>query len=167
MMLIVGRGFKGVKDSTLKQIVKIYKGYLGNSLFSMVLFGSHARGDAKEASDYDLFIIAERLPARPVKRILFIRAPLKGQFDERFSIMAKTPHEMMEHFPPLFLDLGLDGIILFDRGDFFKDLQVKIRKIIEQAGLQRKRWNGEFYWEWQTPPQRGWEITWDGYRALS
>jgi predicted nucleotidyltransferase len=155
-----------VKNSTLQGIVKIYKDYLGDALFSMVLFGSHARGDAKDTSDYDLFIIAEGLPAKPVKRILFIRAPLKGQFDERFSITAKTPKEMMEHFPPLFLDLGLDGIILFDRGDFFNLLQVKIREIIQQAGLQRKRWNGEFYWEWQIPPQRGWEITWDGYRAL-
>ncbi len=155
-----------MKDSTLQQIVKIYKDYLGDALFSMVLFGSHARGDATETSDYDLFIIAERLPAKPVKRILFTRTPLKGQFNERFSIMAKTPQEMMEHFPSLFLDLGVDGIILFDRGDFFKNLQVKIKKIIEQAGLQRKRWNGEFYWEWQTPPQKGWEITWDGYRAL-
>jgi len=149
-----------------KKIVNSYKEYLGDRLISIVLFGSFARGDAKETSDYDLFIVAEGLPAKPLKRILFVRAPLKGQFDERVSIISKTPQEMMEHFPPLFLDLGLDGIILFDRGGFFKNLQVKIKKIIEQAGLQRKRWIGEFYWEWQTPPQKGWEITWDGYRAL-
>jgi len=156
-----------VKESTLQQIVKIYRDYLGDALSSIVLFGSHARGEAKETSDYDLLIIAERLPAKPVKRILFIRAPLKGQFDERFSIVAKTPEEMTDHFPSFFLDLGVDGIILFDRGHFFKNLQVEIREIIKKAGLQRKRWDGEFYWEWQTPPQRGWEITWDGYRALS
>lgn len=149
-----------------EKIVNLYKEYLGNRLISIVLFGSFARGDAKETSDYDLFIIAEGLPAKPLKRILFMRTPLQGQFDQRFSILAKTPQEMLEHFPPLFLDLGLDGVILFDRGDFFNNLQVKIKKIIKQAGLQRKRWDGEFSWEWQTPPQKGWEITWDGYRAL-
>lgn len=149
-----------------EKIVNLYKEYLGNRLISIVLFGSFARGDAKETSDYDLFIIAEGLPSKPLKRILFIRTPLQGQFDQRFSILAKTPQEMLEHFPPLFLDLGLDGVILFDREDFFNNLQVKIRKIIRQAGLQRKSWDGEFYWEWQTPPQKGWEITWDGYRAL-
>jgi predicted nucleotidyltransferase len=156
-----------VKDSTLQQIVQVYRGYLGNALFSMVLFGSHARGEAKETSDYDLLIIAEGLPVKPVKRVLFIRAPLKGQFDERLSIVAKTPEEMTDHFPSFFLDLGVDGIIVFDRGDFFKNLQAEIREIIKKAGLQRKRWNGEFYWEWETPPQKGWEITWGGYRALS
>ena len=155
-----------MKNSTLHEIVNIYRDYLGDALFSLVLFGSHARGDAKETSDYDLFIIAEKLPAKPLQRILFVRAPLKGQFEQRFSIIAKTPREMWEHFPSLFLDLGLDGVILFDRGDFFKELQIKIRNIIEQAGLRRKRWNGEFYWEWQIPPEKGWEITWSGYRAL-
>jgi predicted nucleotidyltransferase len=161
------KGTKGVKDSTLQRIVNTYRDYLGDALFSMVLFGSHARGEAKETSDYDLLIIAKGLPAKPVKRRLFIRAPLKGQFDERFSIVAKTPEEMRDHFPSFFLDLGVDGIIVFDRGDFFKKLQVVIREIIKKAGLQRKRWNDEFYWEWQTPPKRGWEITWNGYRALS
>jgi len=157
---------EGLKNSILQDIVDTYRDYLGDALFSMVLFGSHARGDAKETSDYDLFIIAEKLPEKPLKRGLFIRAPLKGQFEEKFSIIAKTPREMAEHFPSLFLDLGLDGVILFDKDDFFKELQIKIRNIIEQAGLERKRWNGEFHWEWRTPPEKGWEITWSGYRAL-
>jgi hypothetical protein len=64
------------------------------------------------------------------------------------------------------LNLGLDGIILIDRNDFFKNLQEKIRNIIHEAGLQRKRDDGEFYWEWQNPPGKGWEITWSGYRAF-
>jgi predicted nucleotidyltransferase len=114
-----GRGFEGLKNSALQEIVNTYRDYLGDALFSMVLFGSHARGDAKETSDYDLFIIAEKLPAKPLQRIWFIRAPLKGQFEQRVSITAKTPREMRDHFPPLFLDLGLDGAILFDRDGFF------------------------------------------------
>jgi hypothetical protein len=49
---------------------------------------------------------------------------------------------------------------------FFAELQIKIRNIIEQAGLRRKKGNGEFCWKWETPPEKGWEITWSGYRAL-
>lgn len=157
---------KTLKLSVSQKIVNCYKDYLGDHLISIILFGSHDRGDAKETSDYDLFIIAEELPPRPFQRVLLIRTPLKSQFEERICIIAKTPEEVLKDFPPLFLDLGLDGIILFDRNDFFKNLQVKIRDIIRQAGLQRKRDNGEFYWEWQNPPQKGWEITWNGYRAL-
>lgn len=150
----------------LQKIVDCYKDYLSNHLVSIVLFGSHARGDAKETSDFDLFIIAEELPVKIFQRMLFVRKPLKGQFAERICIIAKTPEEVLKDLPPLFLDLGLDGIILFDKNDFFKNLQTKIREIIQQAGLQRKKVNGEFYWEWQTPPLKGWEITWNGYRAF-
>jgi len=149
-----------------KKIVDCYKDYLGNQLISIVLFGSHARGEAKETSDYDLFIIAEELPLRALRRMLYIRTPLKGQFEEKICIIAKTPEEVSKDFPPFFLDLGLDGIILFDRNDFFRNLQKRIIEIIQQAGLERKKDNGEYHWEWHTPPQNGWEITWNGYRAF-
>jgi uncharacterized protein len=153
-------------EPALKRIVDCYKDYMGDHLISMILFGSRARGDAKESSDYDLFIVAEELPPKPFKRVLFIRSPLKGQFEEKFCIIAKTPEEVLSDFPPLFLNLGVDGIILFDTNDFFKNLQEKIRNIIHEAGLQRKRDDGEFYWVWRNPPRKGWEITWSGYRAF-
>ncbi len=155
-----------LKPFISQKVVNCYKNYLGDHLISIVLFGSHARGDAKETSDYDLFIVAKDIPQGHFQRVLFIRGPLQGQFEEKLCIIAKTPEEILENFPPLFLDVGLDGIILFDRNDFFKNLQIKIRDIIRQAGLQRKKDNGEFYWEWQKPPHKGWEITWKGYRAL-
>lgn len=155
-----------IDSSVFKNIIDCYNDFLGDTLISIVLFGSRARQDAKESSDYDLFIVAEDLPVKPFQRVLFIRDPLKGQFEEKLCIIAKTPEEVLGTFPPLFLDIGLDGIILFDKNDFFKNLQKKIIDIIQQAGLQRKRINGEFFWEWQTPPKHGWEITWSGYRAF-
>jgi predicted nucleotidyltransferase len=150
----------------LKEVVDCYRKYLGESLVSMVLFGSRARGEATEASDYDLFIIAKGLPTKPFRRKLFIRRPLEGQFEGKLCIIAKTPEEVTSAFPSLFLDLSLDGMILYDRDEFFEDLQKKIKKIIGQAGLRRRKDGGEYYWEWQKPPRGGWEITWSGYREL-
>lgn len=157
---------KTLNSPVFKKIVGCYKEYLGDHLISLVLFGSRARGEEKKTSDYDLLIIAEKLPPRHFQRVLFVRSPLKGQYQENFCIIAKSPEEMLKDFPPFFLDLGLDGIILFDRGNFFRKLQKKIRDIIRQAGLQRKSDDEEYYWEWQNPPKKGWEITWDGYREL-
>jgi len=152
--------------NNLEQIVECFKGHLGGSLVSVVLFGSRARGEAGEGSDWDFFIIANDLPAKPFKRVLYVRKPLAGQFYEKISIIAKTPEEVLSAFPSLFLDLSLDGIVLFDKDGFFETLRRRIRRIISEAGIARKRDNGEYYWEWKEPPKRGWEITWNGYREL-
>lgn len=155
-----------LNQSFNERLVGTYKEFLGSNLIAIILFGSRARMEAKSSSDYDLFIIAEELPSRPLQRLLFIRSPLKAQFNEKISIIAKTREEVLNNFPPLFLDLGLDGIALYDKGDFFKNLQVKIREIVHQAGLKREKMGGEFYWKLEKPPQKGWEITWRGYREL-
>jgi predicted nucleotidyltransferase len=150
----------------LEHIVECFKEHLGHNLVSLVLFGSRARGEAREGSDWDLFIIAKDLPAKPFKRLLYVREPLTGQFHEKICIIAKTPEEVLSAFPSLFLDLSLDGIALFDREGFFETLRERMRKIISGAGITRKRDNGEYHWEWKVPPKAGWEITWSGYREL-
>jgi hypothetical protein len=153
-------------DKNLKEkIVKTFKDYLGDSLVSIVLFGSHARGDARKASDYDLFIVANKLPESPLKRTMFIRRPLVGKFKEKLAIVAKTKKEVEESFPPLFLDLGLDGVILYD-DNFFNEKLKRILQIIKEAGLRRKRGSHGFYWEWEKRPKRGWQIDWSGYREF-
>jgi predicted nucleotidyltransferase len=157
---------KPASSNSLDHIVECFKGHLGKNLVSIVLFGSRARGDAREGSDWDLFIIAKNLPAKPFKRLLYVREPLVGQFDEKICIIAKTPEEVMSAFPSLFLDLSLDGIVLYDREGFFETLRERMRKIISTAGLTRKRDNGEYHWEWKAPPKGGWEITWSGYREF-
>jgi predicted nucleotidyltransferase len=68
-----------MKEDFRDRVVKCFKDYLGDNLLSIVLFGSHARGDAREESDYDLFIICKHLPDSSLKRIRFIRKPIVGE----------------------------------------------------------------------------------------
>lgn len=150
-----------------KKIVDCYQRYLGDNLISIIFFGSRARGKGKKNSDYDLFIIAENLPEDYLERLGFLRKPLFDyNIEERVAIIAKTKKEIENSFPPLFLDLAVDGKIFYDRG-FFKKKQAKIRQIIKEAGLKRFKRKNEFYWEWKRPPKSGWAIDWKGYHALS
>lgn len=148
-----------------KKLISRFKKDLGNNLVSIVLFGSQARDDAKTTSDYDLFIVAKELPKSPLKRLFYVREPLKGDFKEKISIIAKTKEEVEAGFPSLFLDIGVDGIILYDM-NFFEEKIERIREIIKKARLRRIREKGNFIWEWENPPKRGWEITWSGYREF-
>src|SRR3972149_11873802 len=98
-------------------LIEAYRSHLGDDLISIVIFGSRARGYHTENSDFDILIIAAHLPERYLARMGYIREPL-FKFDEKVQVLAKTPAEFDSIFPPLYLDIALDGKILVDRDGF-------------------------------------------------
>ena len=56
------------EDETLQMFINSSKKVFGNNLKAIILFGSRASGMAKKYSDYDLLIIAEKLPSYWRKR---------------------------------------------------------------------------------------------------
>ncbi len=107
------------------KLVEAYKAYLEDKLISIILFGSRAREDCTESSDFDILIIAESLPKRHLARMSYIRTPLLN-FEEKVSIIAKTSEEFDSCFPPLYLDMAMDGKILIDK-DRFMEKRLKLR----------------------------------------
>lgn len=147
-------------------VVTLLREHFGEALVAVALFGSAARGEATAASDLDLFAIVEGLPTRHFKRCTLLNDLVLPRVPCRATIVAKTPREFTQAFPPLYLDLGLDGRVLYDSDGFLSERLAHIRQIIRQAGLRRVRRDGDFAWRWRKPPRRGWEITWEGYREL-
>ncbi|NUO81152.1 nucleotidyltransferase domain-containing protein [candidate division KSB1 bacterium] len=156
-----------MKSDFVSNLVACFQQHLGENLVALVLFGSRARGEARPESDYDLFLLARQLPERRFERVLFVRRIIAGQFAEKLAFTARTPEEFERGFPSLYLDLGLDGILLYDSQGYMAAKLQRIREIITQAGLQRKKLGDQMSWDWQKPPRGPWEITWEGgYREL-
>ena len=155
----------GLGEEFAPRLVETLRAAFGERLVSVVLFGSHARGEAKPESDVDIFLVVKGLAESPLDRIGEVRRPLAGRFRERVAFIAKTPEEIVAGLPSLYLDLALDGRALYDAG-FFRERQAILRRLIKEAGLRRVVRDGEFHWEWETPPRRGWRLDWDGYRAF-
>lgn len=137
--------------------------YFKENLVSVVFFGSRARREAKPESDYDIFLVANELPKRILDRQSHVRKAISFKFEQKISIHAKTKAEFERGFPPLYLDLGLDGQILYDTANYMHKKINRIQEITKDSGLYRVKRNGGHVWEWKRQPGPYWSVTWGGF----
>ncbi len=133
---------------------------LGNNLVAVVLFGSRARGEAEANSDWDLLVIAHELPQRSFQRHLHLKQMLPAEWRGEVAILAKTPEEFESYLTSLFLDVALDGIILYDSQGYMADRLARLRRLIQEQGLQRRQMGRDLVWDWQHFPGLGWSLDW-------
>lgn len=149
----------------LDPVVDALKRGLGQGLVALVLFGSRARREGKGYSDWDLFLIAEGLPENAFDRQLALRVLLPRE-PGMISLVPKTREEFEVGFPPLYLDLAMDGIVLYDPQGYMKAKLELIRGIIRRTGLKRARRQGALVWNWREKPQGRWRIDWSGLHGF-
>ena len=147
--------------SSLNEIIEELKEKLTDSLVAVVLFGSRARGDAHEESDWDVLIIAHDLPDRPFRRYTFLKAQLSPRWRAAISLVAKTPEEFEGSLPAFYLDIALDGIVLYDPHHYMQERLTYLQTLIRKKGLRRKKIAGSFAWQWNKFPGFDWSIEWD------
>jgi len=132
-----------------------------NNLWGIVFFGSRARGEGKSYSDWDILILADGVPENPVDRTIFLSDLFFKKGVRGISPILRTKEEFENNLRPLYLDIAWDGIILFERAGYVKSKINEVKEIIEKAGLQRKRKNEGWVWEWARPTKPGaWKIEW-------
>lgn len=129
----------------------------GDALVSVVVFGSWARGTATPASDLDVLIVADSLPAGRLARArMFEPVELAlepqcrevwgaGEWPLRLSPIFKTPAEV-EQGSPLFLDMTEHARLLFDRSGFFAAFLERLRARMAELGTRRVSTRAGAYW---------------------
>lgn len=136
----------------------------GDNLISLVLYGSVARGAARDESDIDLLIILKDAPPSYYQRIepvMDIELKLRKLTSETtgvtpiFSTIILSKEEAMES-RNIFLDMIDDSIILYDKNDFFKSRLKELKKRLVHLGskkvvLKNKTW----YWQLKPDIQAG------------
>lgn len=119
-------------------------------LVSVVLFGSAGRGEETPTSDVDLIVVIKDLPDGRYKR-RFVLEPVFEDAENMgltasFNCHIKTPDEA-KRITVMYFDLSTDAKVLYDRGDFFKKIINRVKKIIRANGAVRKRWGKFYYWD--------------------
>jgi|SRR5579875_335716 len=150
-----------VEHELPRQVVEALRAGLGERLVAVVLFGSRARGDHRPTSDWDLLVITHQLPDDPLDRLRALKRLLPAGCRGTVALVARTPAEFEDHVPSLYLDIALDGQILYDPTGYAAQRLAQLRRLIEQAGLYRERTPAGDVWRWQAPPRGPWVMSWE------
>ncbi|KYK33260.1 MAG: nucleotidyltransferase domain-containing protein [Theionarchaea archaeon] len=87
---------------------------------SGVVFGSVSRGDFNDASDIDIVVITEELPAHPVRRLEVLLTPWVPGIDPKGYTLSEFEQLKQKGNP--FVQLVLEeGIVLIDEIGIFKN----------------------------------------------
>jgi predicted nucleotidyltransferase len=147
-----------------KGLVQTLLKAFGERLLTVVLFGSRARGEANQTSDFDVLLVIENLPTKTLERLKQVRRALMD-IPERTNAIAKTPEEIDENLTPLLLEVCVDGKCLHG-SDYFEPYRQKALAALQESGLKRKRVGREWYWQFERIPKKNWELTWEGFHEL-
>ena len=142
-----------MKRINLSAVVTEMRSRFGENLVSLVLFGSHARGEGGPQSDVDLCAVFRDLPRSCWKRNNLVH-PVARACEERYgfphlSIMSLTVEEICSH-PPIMLDMVTDAFILFDDGTFEREIE-NLRERMNELG-SRKVYLDDGTWYWDLKP---------------
>lgn len=147
--------------SQLADVVDALRRGLGEDLVSVVLFGSRARGEAVPESDWDLLVLARRLPEKTLERHFHLKRMFPEAWRGRIALLAKTLEEFEARLPPLYLDIALDGVVLHDTADYMAQRLAGLRNLLERRGLSRERADREMAWRWKQFPGFDWSLEWE------
>lgn len=129
-----------------------------DNLISVVLFGSAARGEAREGSDIDILIVAEKFGIEGRFEVFnIIEKDLKAsqeymELKEKklgtlISPIPLTPSEV-EKNPSILLDIVTDGIIFYDVDDFIENKMEHLRKKLKKIGSKKIFLDDtRYYWD--------------------
>lgn len=103
---------KRIQDKNLKNFIDQLKKRFGRNLKKIILFGSRARGDHSEESDYDLLLIFEKVTPEIKKYVDEIEDEMLFSQGALFSTFLFTPEELEEReFEPFIMNATKEGLV--------------------------------------------------------
>lgn len=144
-------GFEDYRKLLSKLVGHLRKEY-GREFVSLVLYGSVARGEAREDSDVDLILVLDNPPPQYYKRterLMNVLDKVECDIEEsrpHLNPIVFSKAEAMEN-RYLFLDMIEDSKILYDQDDFFRERLNTLKTRLQELGSKKVYLEaGSWYW---------------------
>ena len=100
-------------EAKIKYFSDTLRSRLGDNLRELILFGSRARGDWHEGSDYDFVVILRRKKAETIDQIRDTEVDFLNRYDELSASLVydETEWEQRRHLP-IGVNIEREGIRL-------------------------------------------------------
>jgi len=125
---------------------RVFLEVFGESLVSLVLFGSYARGDYSVDSDVDVLVVLESVGDRfelhrKLDAVEEALEPIFRRLRERGYNPRLSPYvlsrEQASQTRPLYLDMVFDCRILYDKDGFMSKVVERVKRRLEEYGAER------------------------------
>lgn len=101
------------KDELIDKFIDILRRNLGRYLQEIILFGSRARGDYSEESDYDFIIIFNRITPEIEKVLDDICAQMLYEYGMVITSFAVTKEDLkLREFEPFIINALKEGVVV-------------------------------------------------------
>jgi hypothetical protein len=133
----------------ITQLFSKIEDFYGDTLVSLVVYGSYAREENKFDSDIDLFIVIKTDKTRGERIREFVKeieSPLinlslklyDDNISPEISSLILTEKESL-CFNPLYLDMVTKRIIIFDRYNFMENLLMKYKNLMNECKTRKEK----------------------------
>jgi HEPN domain-containing protein len=140
------------EQDTREGVVATLEERLGGRLLAVVLFGSRVRRTARPESDWDVLVVATDLPDTLADRARLLARGSTPPAVRGIAALLHSPEEFTHGLASVYLDIALDGQILYDPQGIAARRLASVRKLIRSEGLYREETPAGDMWTWRKPP---------------
>lgn len=128
--------------TALNKLVSKYRNTLNDNLITLIIFGSVAKGTARRGSDMDIFVIVKNKPNEKTRKLLRQASyEVSDIFTEISQEYIYTQNNFMENYnigDDFLINVMSDGIILFDKDNFFSNYLSKGIPKITRKSIEKR-----------------------------